>query len=281
MSIRTITAIFDSAEDAQRTRQQLLSSGLDEDRVKIVSQESSARSGDDHKGLWESIKDFFVSDEDRHAYDEGVRRGGYLLTARVDEEDTDEALTILEQSDAVDMDQRMEQWRAEGWSGYEDESSSVSQTGGPASAEQTIPVVEERLRVGKREVGRGGVRVRSYIVEEPIHEEVQLREEHVDVQRRPVAQRTVEGAADDLMQDRTIEVSETVEEAVIAKDAVVTEEVIVEKFTGERTEGIDDTVRRTEVDVEDTRTEESTQESTQPGRSKRGKSQPANRRGVD
>ena len=44
----------------------------------------------------------------------------------------------------------------------------------------TIPVVEEDLRVGKREVGGGRVRVRSYVTERPVEEQVELRQERVD-----------------------------------------------------------------------------------------------------
>jgi uncharacterized protein (TIGR02271 family) len=118
--------------------------------------------------------------------------------------------------------------------------------------EQAIPIVEERLRVGKREVERGGVRVRSYIVEEPVREDVSLREEHVEVERRSVSDATRTGEG--LLQERTIEISERGEEAVVAKDAVVTEEVVVRKTADERVESIDETLRHTEVDIDDTRT---------------------------
>ncbi|HXE52245.1 MAG TPA: YsnF/AvaK domain-containing protein, partial [Tepidisphaeraceae bacterium] len=108
---------------------------------------------------------------------------------------------------------------------------------------------------------RGSVRVRSYIVEEPVHEEVRLREERVNVERRPVnepARPVAKGAADDLMQERTVEVTETAEQAVVGKEARVTEQVVVGKDTRERVESIDDTVRRTKVEVEDGRTGERT-----------------------
>jgi len=104
------------------------------------------------------------------------------------------------------------------------------------SASERIPVVEERLRVGKREVNRGSVRVRSYIVEEPVHEEVRLREEHVNVERRRIdepARPVVRGSGEDLLQERTIEVSETAEQAVVGKEARVTEQVVVGKSTNE------------------------------------------------
>ena len=178
---------------------------------------------------------------------------------------------LLENSDAIDLDRRAEEWRAEGWTGTATAQSASAQpepiAGVSANAElrkrdlkKSIPVVQERLRVGKREVNRGGVRVRSYVVEEPIEEQVNLREERVDVERRPVGQRVRAGAADDLLQDRTIEMTESAEEAVVSKDAEVTEEVVVRKFEGERTEGVSDTVRRTEIEVEDTRGEDDTRD---------------------
>src|SRR5262249_25164843 len=116
---------------------------------------------------------------------------------------------------------------------------------------ETIPVVEEQLRVGKREVSRGSVRVRSHSVEEPVQEEVRLRKERVNVERRPVdapARSVVEGSPEDPFQERTLEVSETEEQAVVGKEARITEEVVVGKSTGERTERIDETVRRTKVE---------------------------------
>jgi uncharacterized protein (TIGR02271 family) len=127
--------------------------------------------------------------------------------------------------------------------------------------------VEERLRVGKREVNRGSVRVRSYIVEEPVHEQVRLREERVQVDRRPVnepARPVVKGSPGDLMQERTVEVSETAEQAVVGKEARVTEEVVVSKTADEHVEQIDDSVRRTKVDIEDGRTQGRTGSRTKP-----------------
>ena len=114
--------------------------------------------------------------------------------------------------------------------------------------EMRVPIVEEEVAIGKREVERGRIRVRSRVVETPIHEEVRLREEHVDIERRPVNQPVED--ADRLLQERSFEVSETAEEAVVGKRAVVKEEVVVRKEGEERVEQIDDTVRRTEVDVD-------------------------------
>jgi uncharacterized protein (TIGR02271 family) len=117
-----------------------------------------------------------------------------------------------------------------------------------------IPVAEEELHVGKREVNRGRVRLHSRVVEQPVQEQVTLREERIDVERRPVSGTTQAGTlAGDPFQERTIEVEERGEEAVVSKEARVVEEVVVRKEADQRTETVSDTVRRTEVDVEDER----------------------------
>jgi uncharacterized protein (TIGR02271 family) len=114
--------------------------------------------------------------------------------------------------------------------------------------EAVIPVVEEELRVGKREVEKGGVRITNRVTETPVEEEVRLREEHINVERRPV-DRPVSNA-DNAFQSGAIEVTETAEEAVVAKNARVVEEVVVNKDVQERTETVRDTLHRTDVDVE-------------------------------
>lgn len=119
---------------------------------------------------------------------------------------------------------------------------------GQLEGTQTIPVVEEQLSVGKREVQRGGVRIYSRMVETPVDESISLREEHVDVQRRP-ADRTLSDA-DGAFREQSIEVHATSEEAVVEKSARIVEEVTIGKEVSERQEQIHDTVRHTEVDVQ-------------------------------
>ncbi|MFL6709842.1 MAG: YsnF/AvaK domain-containing protein [Massilia sp.] len=123
-------------------------------------------------------------------------------------------------------------------------------TGSQQRAEGTVlPVIEEELRVGKREVQRGGVRIFQRVVETPVNESVTLREEHVSVERRPVDQ-PVNPADMANFQEKSIELRETAEEAVVEKAARVVEEVVVGKQVTQREEQIADTVRHTEVDVE-------------------------------
>ncbi len=120
-----------------------------------------------------------------------------------------------------------------------------------AGRDETIQLAEEQLRVGKRDVNEGRVRVRSYVVEQPVQEQVNLRQEHVSVERHPV-DRPATGT-ENLFQDRTIEAEEKSEQADVSKEARVKEELVVNKDVENRTETVSDTVRRTEVEVEDER----------------------------
>lgn len=259
---RTITAMFDNRSDAEAGQQRLLDADIDADNVRILDQSSAGdRSGSystqQEPGMWASIKNAFLPDEDRHAYEEGVRRGGFLLTADVDEDEVDQAVAALEDANSVDLDERSGQWKSQGWD-YPAAAAGVGGTmvsnagampaANPEGAEERLEVVEEQLVVGKREVDRGGIRVRSYVTEKPVHEQVRLREENVNIERRPVDRALVDG--EDAFQERTIEMTQTDEEAVVSKTARVVEEVVVRKTADERVEDINETVRRTDVDVE-------------------------------
>jgi len=262
---RTVTALYDTKAEAEAARQRL-SSEVNVTSARIIDQESN-RSGQSAG----SLNQVPMSREDRHAFGEGIRRGGFLLCAEVTaHQDADKIVHLLEESSSVDIDRRQEDWRREGWSpqaaqgpagGMASARPAAGLTGGASAnigesgrvmAEEHIPVVEEELVVGKREVERGGARVRSYVREVPVHEQVTLREEHVDVQRRPGSGERLSSAdAAGLMQDRTIEMTETAEEAVVSKEARVREEVVVRKTAEQHVEQVNDTVRRTEVDVEE------------------------------
>jgi len=158
-------------------------------------------------------------------------------------------VTILDRDGSVDLGQEETAWRSEGWHG--NESAEGTSLAADYGREQVIPVAEEELRVGKRDVSHGRVRVRSYVVETPVEEDVTLHDERVEVEHRPVDR--LVAAGDQAFDERTVELEETSEEAVVSKDARVTEEVVVKKRADDRTEKVSDTVRRTKVDVDDTR----------------------------
>ena len=269
---RTITALFDQRSDADAAEARLKASNIDASHISIHDKTSAGfhatgRSTTSEPGVWASIKNAFLPDDDRHHYEEGVRRGGFLLTVDTDDDHVDDVVRVLEEADTVDIDERAGEWRSSGWdyapktetaagayAAGRDNGADTAYSGDKGTrgtgveGEQSIPIVEEQLIVGKREVDRGGARVRSYVTDTPVHEQVRLREEKINVERRAVDRPLTD--ADDAFRERTIDVTASGEEAVVGKTARVVEEVVVSKIAGERVQDIDDTVRRTEVEVE-------------------------------
>ena len=191
-----------------------------------------------------------IPEEHAHTYAEGIRRGGTLVTVRAEPRLVDKVVDILDDDGTVDMEKRAVAWRNEGWTGrYAGASSSPVQRKQSGS----IPVVQEELKVGKRQVSGGRVRVHAHVVEQPVQEQVNLTDERVRVERTPVDRPAT--SADRLMQDRTIEATERREEPVVSKDAKVKEEVRLRKDTDRRTETVRDTVHKTQVVVDDNRSQ--------------------------
>ena len=117
--------------------------------------------------------------------------------------------------------------------------------------EERIPVVEEKVAIGKRVSEHGkNINVRTRVVTDKVGEDVRLRDEHVSVERRPVDRKLKPGEAEGLMKDRNVSMTERDEEVVVGKEAVVTDEVVVKKTADERVEHVEETVRKTEVDVD-------------------------------
>src|SRR5215218_2664054 len=286
---RMITAFFDSRTDAEEAVRRLHGAGVSRDSIQFVpgyerntDQTASGDTnslGDASVGFWDSLRDLFLPDEDRATYAEGLRRGGYLVSVSASDAEYERVFDILDDEGTIDIDERADSWRSEGWTGRSTDAragsaahlpsgisgtTSAGRTGSGTTSqgafservsgregEEVIPVAEERLNVGKRDVSHGRVRVRSYVVETPVNEQVNLRDETVRVERRPVDRATT--GNENLFKERVIEAEERAEEAVVAKQARVKEEVTLRKEGTARTETVSDKVRRTEVEVEDER----------------------------
>lgn len=263
---RTLSAMFDTRAEADRAVAALSAAGIadvvltggDNPGYGSVPRDLSVDPRSHEKGFFESIGDFFFPEEDRYAYAEGLTRGGYLVTvSNLDAAQYDAALDILDDEGAVDLDAREAEWRSEGWTGYEAAADRAVDTRvetgaaleGDLNADGKIDVVEERMLVSKREAEGGRVRVRSYVREVPVEQDVELRSERVSIERRPV-DRPATGAE---FTDQTIEAREYVEQAVVSKDARVVEEINLNKDVESHVETVRDSVRKTEVEIEDER----------------------------
>ena len=230
----TLVGLFDKESDARRASEEIQDAGIARGPVRL-----SSESGSDVSSMLSTLE---APRQDVEIFEEGIRRGGTLLTVPIDEDAAGEADRILQNRGVIDLEGRQNEWRSSGWTG-----SSAVDTG---RGEVSLPVVEEELRVGKRPVQQGRVRVYTRTEETPVEEQVRLREERVTVDRRPT-DRPVTEADMQTLKGGTIEVSEMAEEAVVSKQARVVEEVVIGKEVNERTETVRDTVRNTEVEVDE------------------------------
>jgi uncharacterized protein (TIGR02271 family) len=178
-----------------------------------------------------------------------LEAGSTVVTVKAPEQHLTQVMDILERHNPVDIDERAATYGL--GQTTTTRTTDVPVATGTAAAHSTdggtIPLSEETLAVGKRAINRGTTRVRRFVVETPIEEQVSLRDETVSIERRPVTDARPITDAD--FTDKVIEVTETDEEAVVSKTARVREEVVVRKDETERTETVRDTVRREDVEI--------------------------------
>jgi len=115
--------------------------------------------------------------------------------------------------------------------------------------ENKLPVIEENLQVGKTQEMTGGARITSRIVERPVEANLNLKEEHVTVQRNPV-DRPISSSDSNIFKEEEMEIREYAEVPVLTKEARVVEEISVNKEVEEKERTIKETLRNTEVDAE-------------------------------
>ncbi|WP_076606451.1 YsnF/AvaK domain-containing protein [Rufibacter radiotolerans] len=261
---QTVIGIFDNSAEAQKAVQELKSLGISNDRIDVSSakagssasttgssssytgtsnshlgdtpNESLAHDATDNDGISGFFKSLFSDDDySARAYSNVARTSDCVVTVHAhSQEEAQRAGQILDQYGSVDLDQRATEY------GFSRDN---------ATGTQAIPIIQENLEVGKREVETGGARLRSRIVERPVEEHLRLKSEHVRVERNAVNRPATE-ADFNRFQEGDIELTERAEVPVVNKYARVVEEVSLGKEVHERDEVIRDTVRSTEVDVD-------------------------------
>jgi hypothetical protein len=82
--------------------------------VKIVDQ-TAADAHPERRDFVAWLGELFAGHEDKHAFEEGLRRGHVLLTAKVDDLKETRAAEILGAANPLDFDEAERTWRAEGW----------------------------------------------------------------------------------------------------------------------------------------------------------------------
>ena len=230
---KTVIGLFDDSRQAQPIVQALVDDGFRREDIRTLTSQEEASVG--------TLSALGVPEAEAQAYADAVRQGGALVLVDAADDRADRAVAIMERAPAVERETR-----AGADAARERERAGTREV---ETGDVQVPVVEETLQVGTRQVRHGGVRLYTRVVERPVEETVRLREETVHVERRPV-DRPASEADVAAAQERTIEVTETDEEPVVRKQARVVEEVVVSKDVQEQTETVRDTVRRTEVEVE-------------------------------
>jgi uncharacterized protein (TIGR02271 family) len=253
-----IVTLFDTAEHAQIAKTNLQHAGFEADEISVVSGDDLPKSANALRepGLWHRL---FGSDIEQHeatVYAKAVESGGVVLTIRSHEEDVPKAMGILNQHNLVDVKDRA----VDTGIISKETAAAIAAPAAVAAAlpakpvtsdlgkDQVIRLAEEHLEVGKRLVEQGTTRIRRFVTEKPVEEQVTLHEEHAEVVRRAIADPNYVKDID--WSDTMVEVRETAEEAVVSKSAHIAEEVVVGKTGSDHVETVRDTVRRQQVEVE-------------------------------
>ncbi len=263
----TVVGLFDRLPDARAVAQALHHRGLAPDAVNVVVR--GVYGGTD-ADLHTLLVTTGASPSTAAVYVAEVARGGTLVIAHADPDVVADVVAIMQQHHVVDIKRRRK--RAPTSSDVQATSSSrrarppyrssptpTGDTHGRANVypaatgtheELAVPIVEEELRIGTRQVDTGGVRVATHVEEIPVQEQVTVRTEQVRVERR-VVNRVVGNGDIPPLHDGAIEVHGTAEEVVVDKQTRIVEEVVIRKDVEEHTEIVRDTIRRTDVQVEE------------------------------
>jgi uncharacterized protein (TIGR02271 family) len=272
MADHTIVAVYDTAASAEAAVRALEAANVPSSAISRHSQQgslsgsttTSVPAAGEERGFWSSL---FGSepDHDTAVYDRSMAGGSTVVSVRVPEDHHESVAAILESHNPIDLDERAESYglasgsasgvsSSLGMSGSSIGAATGLTTGAVTGAtaattkDGVIQLAEESLQVGKRAVVGGTTRIRRYVVATPVEKEVSLHSERVVVERHPVTGTVATGTAD--FTDRTIEMTETEEQAVVSKTARVVEEIALRKEVNDRVETVKDTVRRQEVEIE-------------------------------
>ena len=266
MASETIVAVFRSTADAEAVAHELRAAGVSASAIEMHSAADHVSDTDatlahpaneKKSGMWSWLTGDDDYESDRAIYDRTLSTGGVALSVIVAEADSARVMAIIEKHDPVDLDTHSMTSTTTATSGVAATTATAAMATGATAARTTtatgardgevLSLAEEQLQVGKRTVQGGTAKIRRYVVERPVEEQIRLRSETLKITRRPV---TGDGrVAADAFTEKTIEFRETKEEAVVGKTARVVEEVLVGKEATERVETVRDTVRKEEVEI--------------------------------
>jgi stress response protein YsnF len=261
MNYEKIVTLFDTAQHAEAAKRNLESAGFPPGEISTINSRILAGDKLNEPGLWRRLFGRDIQPYEAIVYGRSVEGGGVVLTVRVPESEVAKATRILNSHEAVDLQQRAVQ---QGLITKTTTNTAQAPTvtappvGAPPPAvmaagrtmpdEQVLRLAEEQLDVGKRVIEDGTMRIRRFVTETPVEAQVTLHEEHTRIIRRASADPAFIRDVD--WTDKTIEMSEMVEEPIINKSVHVAEEVVIRKEATDTVRTVKDKVRRQHVEVE-------------------------------
>lgn len=253
MSSEKIVTLFDTTEHARAAERNLIKAGFDEDDISIIEGHHIREHEDENKGadIWKRLFGNNVEEEHGQIFSEAVRTDGAVLSLKVKEEQQAAALAILNRHQTVDISSRLPagQPQAGGIAPVASEEITRPWLTGDESEDEILQLAREELDVGKRLVREGSTRIRRYVTEEDVSENVKLREQHAEIFRHKSDGRSVD-AGDVDWSEKEVVVEEFSEKPVINKTVHIAEEVQVKKVNTEHDETVTGTVREQHIDVE-------------------------------
>jgi stress response protein YsnF len=246
---QTVVGIFENSNATRNAVERLKAYGFSEADIDISDVNLDRKGTDDgqnqEEGFGDRIGNFFRNlfdnENDADKYSAAARNRVVVSVYADSFTEAERAADIMDEHGAINVNET---------TSYDINSATTDYTLDEDEAnERSVPVIEEELQLGKREVETGGMRVRSRIIGRPVEENLRLRQERVRVDRTPANRPATESDLN-TFREGEIEVRERSEEPVVNKQARVVEEVNVRKEVDERDEVVRETVRKSDVEVE-------------------------------
>lgn len=244
-----VVSVYDNTDKAKAALNVLKSSGIDTTDVSLIDRNTVGGVDQQHVGLWRRLFGQNVWEHEADVYGDSLKRGGAILAVRGPKERIAKIMSILDAHQPTDVHEHA----AKIGTDVPVEAKALVTT--PAAAktagadkDEVLRLAEEQMNVAKRVFETGTTRVRRFVTERPVEQQVNLHEEHAKVVRRAITDPNFISDID--WSDKEYTVTETAERPVVSKTARVVEEVALGKEGSERTETVRDTVRRQQVEVE-------------------------------
>jgi stress response protein YsnF len=266
MAYETLVAVYDTPAHADAAVKALKAAGFAEsdisifDSARLKAGRSTMAAGVKEPGLWQRLFGADVYEHEADIYGDTIEDGGVVISVRVPPSEVAHARAVLDIHRPVDVHDRAVTTGVAPAAHVETIEKKLEAV--PLGAIQQVAVspklaaaqpdvlrlAEEQLEVGKEMAETGRTRVRRFVTERDVAQDVTLHEEHAEVLRKAISDPKYVGDID--WADGTIEVIETAEHALPKKTARIVEEIGLRKIGADHVETIRDKLRRQQVEIE-------------------------------